>query len=49
MTEKTELYAALFFNVTGANVCLDSAKIDKPFDLDELKPLNNLKLKDILK
>ena len=83
------------FNVTGANVCLGSAKIDKPrdltyknlleywekkfwltefshlggggnptrsnlilvtkaakdkpFNLDELKPLNNLKLKDILK
>ena len=66
LTEKTELYAAPFFNVTGANVCLGSAKIggnptrsnlilvtkaakDKPFNLDELKPLNNLKLKDILK
>lgn len=95
LTEKTELYAAPFFNVTGAGVCLGSAKIDKPkdltytnlleywekqfwltefshlggggnptrsnlvlvtkaardkpFDLDELKPLNNLKLKDILK
>ena len=94
LTEKTELYAAPFFNVTGANVCLGSAKIDKPrdltyknlleywekkfwltefshlggggnptrsnlilvtkaakdkpFNLDELKPLNNLKLKDIL-
>ena len=91
----TPLYAAPFFNVTGANVCLGSAKIDKPrdltyknlleywekkfwltefshlggggnptrsnlilvtkaakdkpFNLDELKPLNNLKLKDILK
>ena len=91
----TVLYAAPFFNVTGANVCLGSAKIDKPrdltyknlleywekkfwltefshlggggnptrsnlilvtkaakdkpFNLDELKPLNNLKLKDILK
>ena len=95
LTEKTELYAAPFFNVTGASVCLGSAKIekpkdltytnlleywekkfwltefshlgsegnptksnlvlvtkaakDKPFDLDELKLLNNLKLKDILK
>lgn len=95
LTEKTDLYAAPFFNVTGANVCLGSAKIDKPrdltyknlleywekkfwltefshlggggnptrsnlvlvtkaakdklFNLDELKPLNNLKLKDILK
>lgn len=94
-TEKTELYAAPFFNVTGANVCLGSAKIDmpkdltyvnlleywekkfwltefshlggggnptksnlvlvtkaakeKPFDLEELKPLRNLKLKDILR
>lgn len=27
LTEKTELYAAPFFNVTGANVCLGSAKI----------------------
>ena len=89
------LYAAPFFNVTGAGVCLGSAKIDSPkdltyanlleywekkfwltefshlggngnptksnlvlvtkaakdspFDLEELKPLNNLKLKDILK
>lgn len=33
LTEKTELYAAPFFNVTGANVCLGSAKIDKPRDL----------------
>ena len=95
LTEKTELYAAPFFNVTGASVCLGSAKIekpkdltytnlleywekkfwltefshlggegnptisnlvlvtkaakDKPFDLDELKLLNKLKLKDILK
>ena len=32
LTEKTELYAAPFFNVTGANVCLGSAKIDKPRD-----------------
>ena len=32
-TEKTELYAAPFFNVTGANVCLGSAKIEKPKDL----------------
>lgn len=94
LTEKTELYAAPFFNVTGASVCLGSAKIekpkdltydrlleywerkfwltefshlggngnptksnlvlvtkaakDKPFDLEELKPLKNLTLKDIL-
>ena len=31
--EKTELYAAPFFNVTGASVCLGSAKIEKPKDL----------------
>ncbi|WP_294589916.1 PRTRC system protein B [uncultured Bacteroides sp.] len=95
LTGKTELYVAPFFNVTGASVCLGSAKIekpkdltyanlleywekkfwltefshlggggnptksnlvlvtkaakDKPFDLEELKPLRNLKLKDILK
>ena len=95
LTDETELYAAPFFNVTGASVCLGSAKIekpkdltyenlleywekkfwltefshlggsgnptksnlvlvtkaakDKPFDLEELKPLRNLKLKDILK
>ena len=94
LTEKTELYAAPFFNVTGASVCLGSAKIeepkdltydrlleywerkfwltefshlggngnptksnlvlvtkaakDEPFDLEELKPLKNLTLKDIL-
>ena len=93
--DKTDLYAAPFFNVTGASVCLGSARIekpkdltyanlldywekkfwltefshlggggnptksnlvlvtktakDKPFDLEELKPLRNLKLKDILK
>ncbi len=93
--EDSKLYAAPFFNVTGASVCLGSAKIDrpkdltytnlldylekkfwltefshlggngnptksnlvlvtkaakdKPFDLDELKPLNKLTLKDILK
>ncbi len=92
---ETELYAAPFFNVTGASVCLGSAKIDKPteitydklleywekkfwltefshlggngnptksnlvlvtkaakdapFNLEELKPLKNLKLKDILR
>lgn len=28
--EKTELFAAPHFNVTGANVCLGSAKISKP-------------------
>ena len=33
LTEKTELYAAPFFNVTGASVCLGSAKIEKPKDL----------------
>lgn len=95
LTEKTKLYAAPLFNVTGSSVCLGSAKIekpkdltcanlldywekkfwltefshlgnngnptksnlvlvtksakDKPFDLDELKPLNKLQLKDILK
>lgn len=95
LTDKTELYAAPFFNVTGASVCLGSAKIekpkdltytnlleywekkfwltefshlggggnptksnlvlvtkaakDKPFNLEELKPLNKLKLKDILR
>lgn len=92
---ETKLYAAPFFNVTGANVCMGNPKIEKPklptfatyleylekrfwltefshlgggsnptksnlvmvtksarnepFNLDELKPLNNLKLKDILK
>lgn len=95
LREDTELFAAPFFNVTGASVCLGSARIEmpkdltfanlqeywekkfwltefshlgahgnptrsnlvlvtkqareKPFDLDELKPLNKLKLKDILK
>lgn len=95
ITPETPLYAAPFFNVTGANVCLGNAKIDKPknltysslleywekkfwltefshlggggnptksnlvlvtkaamnkpFDLNELKPINKLKLKDILK
>lgn len=95
LTDRTELYAAPFFNVTGASVCLGSAKIgkpkdltymnlleywekkfwltefshlggggnptksnlvlvtkaakDRPFDLDELKPLQKLKLKDILR
>ena len=29
-TEKTELYAAPFFNVTQASVCLGSARIEKP-------------------
>ena len=33
LTDKTELYAAPFFNVTGASVCLGSAKIEKPKDL----------------
>ena len=95
LTDKTELYAAPFFNVTGASVCLGSTKIekpkdltymnlleywekkfwltefshlggggnptksnlvlvtkaakDKPFNLEELKTLNKLKLKDILR
>ncbi|RJV08725.1 PRTRC system protein B [Bacteroides sp. AF34-31BH] len=95
LTDKTDLFAAPFFNVTGASVCLGSAKIekpkdltyanlleywekkfwltefshlggggnptksnlvlvtkaakDKPFNLEELKPLNKLKLKDILR
>ena len=95
LTDKTALFAAPFFNVTKASVCLGSAKIErpkdlnytnlleywekkfwltefshlggggnpkksnlvlvtkaaknKPFNLDELKPLNNLKLKDILR
>ena len=95
LREDTELFAAPFFNVTGASVCLGSARIEmpkdltfanlqeywekkfwltefshlgahgnptrsnlvlvtkqareKPFDLDELRPLNKLKLKDILK
>ena len=85
-TEKTELYAAPFFNVTQASVCMGSARIEKPKDLTYAKlleywerkfwltefshlgahgnptksnlvlvtkaakrPLNNLKLKDILK
>lgn len=91
----SELCAAPFFNVSGANVCLGWAKIEKPqeltysrlleywekkfwltefshlgikgnptkhnlvlvtkaakdapFDMNELKPINNLRLKDILK
>ncbi len=95
LTGETELYAAPFFNVTGASVCLGSAKIekpkdltyanlleywerkfwltefshlgalgnptgsnlvlvtkaakDRPFNLEELKPLDKMKLKDILK
>lgn len=31
--QDTELYAAPFFNVTGANVCLGSARIQMPQDL----------------
>ena len=95
LTEKTELYAAPFFNVTGTSVCLGSAKIerpkdltyanlleywekkfwltefshlgaygnptksnlvlvtkaakDRPFNLEELKPLDKMKLKDTLR
>lgn len=30
LTEKTELFEAPFFNVTGSGVCLGSAKIEKP-------------------
>ena len=33
LTDKTELFAAPFFNVTGTSVCLGSAKIEKPKDL----------------
>ncbi len=93
--DKTLLYAAPFFNVTGANVCLGSAAIEKPkdltysrlleywekrfwltefshlggggnptksnlvlvtkaagnepFNLDELKPIDKMKLKDLFK
>lgn len=92
---ETQLFAAPFFNVSGASVCIGNAKIEKPrhptyksfmeywekkfwltefshlgsrgnptasnlvlvtkaarnapFNTDELKPLDNLKLKDILK
>ena len=38
-TEKTELYAAPFFNVTQASVCLGSARIEKPKDLTYAKLL----------
>ena len=31
--DESVLYAAPFFNVSGANVCLGSAKIEKPSDL----------------
>ena len=94
-TPETELYAAPFFNVSGASVCLGNAKLvkpteptygklmeywekkfwltefshlgsmgnptksnlvlvtkaakDAPFNTEELKPLQNLKLKDILR
>ena len=37
-------------NPTKSNLVLvTKAAKDKPFDLEELKPLRNLKLKDILK
>ncbi len=95
LKEDTALYNAPFFNVTGANVCLGSAAIEKPkdltysklleywekkfwltefshlggggnptksnlvlvtkaarnepFNLDELKPIDKMKLKDLLK
>ena len=39
LTDNTELYAAPFFNVTGASVCLGSAKIEKPKDLTYAKLL----------
>lgn len=94
-TPETQLYKAPFFNITGSNVCIGHAKIERPvnptfvslldyfekrfwltefshlgsggnptttnlvlvtkaarhapFNLDELKPLDKLKLKDILK
>lgn len=32
LTEESKLYAAPFFNVTNANVCLGSAKLQKPAD-----------------
>lgn len=33
LTAETDLYAAPFFNVTGASVCLGFAKIDKPTEM----------------
>ena len=33
LTAETNLYAAPFFNVTGASVCLGFAKIDKPTEM----------------
>ena len=37
-------------NPTKSNLVLvTKAAKDRPFDLEELRPLNNLKLKDILK
>lgn len=33
LTDNSDLFAAPFFNVTGASVCLGSAKIEKPKDL----------------
>ena len=35
--ERTELYLAPFFNVTGADVCLGSSSLKKPQDMDFLK------------
>lgn len=35
--ERTELYLAPFFNVTGANVCLGSSSLKKPQDMDFLE------------
>ncbi|GAE84956.1 prokaryotic E2 ligase family D protein [Bacteroides reticulotermitis] len=32
--DKTELYLAPFFNVTGAGVCLGSSSLEKPQDMD---------------
>ena len=32
--ERTELYLAPFFNVTGADVCLGNSSLKKPQDMD---------------
>ena len=39
LTDNSDLFAAPFFNVTGASVCLGSAKIEKPKDLTYAKLL----------
>ena len=33
-TDRTELYLAPFFNVTGAGVCLGSSSLEKPQEMD---------------